>query len=592
MARLNIVGRLGRRSRLAAFGLVVAALALLALEGSLALFGVSPLPDAPFILFTLNPEEKMTRQGTNYRGEPEVVFVSDSALLWKFRPSSQVDLDPGTGVEEFRRHYPINAHGFRGRPFSTEKSPGTYRILALGDSMTFGLFVEEDSIYTRVLERTLNRLPLGQEYEVITLGVPGYTSFQGLQLLRREVFAYQPDLLLYYFGSNNESTPARLTDQEHSDLFRNSSLRSQLRRSRVFSTMERVASWIRLSWLGLEATVPHVPRTNPTRRVPIHEFVQHLGDFYQLARARGVEAIMIVPPHAGWPIVGNPGAQEYTDATRFMARYVPAVDVDAAFRSATDRQDDPFAADNMHPNARGHAVIAGAIARKLYPFLDARGLWHFDEVGSSFVVDEVTGRRDPAPGSRSARGVVRGGRHFPGGATIRTGLNLKGAKSLTVAFWVRPEGPLTGRHGIIFENDHTQDSNCVVQSDDSTNRRFAWVCRSVGIGFALPVERWSHVAATAGGETSEMRLFINGKPVGRAQLPGPLALREASVNVGGWARAEDRYFRGTLDELVVWNRVIDADEVQNVMCGGVRYTLRKDSSLIDEVKAICTPAAE
>src|SRR5438045_8089957 len=48
-----------------------------------------------------------------------------------------------------------NRWGMRGRDVSQQKPAGTKRILILGDSYTFGLYVNDDETYPAVLERLL-----------------------------------------------------------------------------------------------------------------------------------------------------------------------------------------------------------------------------------------------------------------------------------------------------------------------------------------------------------------------------------------------------------------------------------------------------
>src|SRR5262245_55041082 len=50
----------------------------------------------------------------------------------------------------------INSLGFRGNEFTLEKKPGTVRVLCLGDSYTFGPYVEDDRTFPAMVERALN----------------------------------------------------------------------------------------------------------------------------------------------------------------------------------------------------------------------------------------------------------------------------------------------------------------------------------------------------------------------------------------------------------------------------------------------------
>ena len=49
----------------------------------------------------------------------------------------------------------INSQGFRGGEFPLTKRPGSVRVLCIGDSYTFGPYVEDDQTFPARLERSL-----------------------------------------------------------------------------------------------------------------------------------------------------------------------------------------------------------------------------------------------------------------------------------------------------------------------------------------------------------------------------------------------------------------------------------------------------
>jgi lysophospholipase L1-like esterase len=111
-------------------------------------------------------------------------------LLWELDPS----------------HPMINADGFRGREYDLERSDAI-RIVALGDSVTFGRGMPLESTYAKVLEDRLNREERGAlRYEVLNLGVGGYNSRQQLEFYKTKGRKYEPDLLVIGFVLN-DATP-------------------------------------------------------------------------------------------------------------------------------------------------------------------------------------------------------------------------------------------------------------------------------------------------------------------------------------------------------------------------------------------------
>ena len=98
----------------------------------------------------------------------------------------------------------INSLGFRdSREYSLEKSPGTFRILVLGDSVTFGHGTLDETTYPFLLEQRLRQWQPDVKWEVWNLGVPGYNTSQELAYLTEVGSRYDPDLAIVGFFAND-----------------------------------------------------------------------------------------------------------------------------------------------------------------------------------------------------------------------------------------------------------------------------------------------------------------------------------------------------------------------------------------------------
>ncbi len=78
-----------------------------------------------------------------------------------------------------------------------EKAEGEERILILGDSFTFGENVNDDEVYTYLLDE---KLP---NQTVINFGVHGYGHDQMLLFLQEEGIKYEPDIVILGFLSTD-----------------------------------------------------------------------------------------------------------------------------------------------------------------------------------------------------------------------------------------------------------------------------------------------------------------------------------------------------------------------------------------------------
>ncbi len=70
----------------------------------------------------------------------------------------------------------INSLGFRGKDFSPQKEEGTYRIVCLGWSSTFGFFNRDDYTYPAILERLFDESVKDRKVEVINAGIPHFST--------------------------------------------------------------------------------------------------------------------------------------------------------------------------------------------------------------------------------------------------------------------------------------------------------------------------------------------------------------------------------------------------------------------------------
>jgi hypothetical protein len=124
-------------------------------------------------------------------------------------------LVPGQRTVFRGRHFSAvvetSEQGLRDRPYSPWPEPGRRRILVLGDSVAWCWGVEIDRCFTKLLERAL------ADTDVITMGVPGYSTAQELLLYERDGRGFHPDWVLLVFVGND---PVDNVDTRHRPRFR------------------------------------------------------------------------------------------------------------------------------------------------------------------------------------------------------------------------------------------------------------------------------------------------------------------------------------------------------------------------------------
>lgn len=105
---------------------------------------------------------------------------------------------------EYREH---NSAGYRDREYSRRKPPQVFRVIGLGDSVTFGVGVPRERVFLKVAEEVLNRDGDSQRFEVLNLGVPGYNSAMMAALLEERTAEWEPDLIVIEFCRNDFNLP-------------------------------------------------------------------------------------------------------------------------------------------------------------------------------------------------------------------------------------------------------------------------------------------------------------------------------------------------------------------------------------------------
>ena len=101
----------------------------------------------------------------------------------------------------------INEHGFRGPSYPQQKSPGTFRILGLGDSSMFGNGVSEGEPYPHRLMAMLRQWRPERGWEFINTAAPGYNTVMEVAMLEHKGLSFEPDLILIDFVPNDMSLP-------------------------------------------------------------------------------------------------------------------------------------------------------------------------------------------------------------------------------------------------------------------------------------------------------------------------------------------------------------------------------------------------
>jgi lysophospholipase L1-like esterase len=207
---------------------------------------------------------------------PDIV-EKDPWLFWQLKANTSAPEDRGkmTG-------FIANSDHMRNPEVPVERGPSDFRVLALGDSNTFGWGVDYEEAYPTLLAGLLRGVLPAWDVHVLNGGCSGYSAYQGLEILRRRGVKYRPDVVTIWFGWNDKATWDGMTDAEHARLFAREHWLTRSATYRALSYMLRRASHDAVREQRDEAEARQ-------RRMPLDDYKARLRDMVELARATEVE---------------------------------------------------------------------------------------------------------------------------------------------------------------------------------------------------------------------------------------------------------------------------------------------------------------
>jgi len=287
------------------------------------------------------------------------VFHRDATLRWVLPASGTVQVGDKLAS--------VNSLGLRGPEVSPRRAPCTLRIYGTGDSSVFGHDVT-DTPFMELLPKLVQSKEVGGlRVEAVNGGVPGYSTYQTLLQLEQIGWGLGPDLLLIA-NLWSDGAGSLQTDRQ---FFK----RAMEARGTVSGALLQALGRSKLYTLavsrlhGPQVTYDPDDRRQMIPRVPLTEYRANLRAMVLSARRRGSEAMLIILPHITdqvtldiplvkgfWKEVGQETAHDYRQAARATARELGVVllDLPARVRQEPRR----LFLDDLHPNARGHALIA------------------------------------------------------------------------------------------------------------------------------------------------------------------------------------------------------------------------------------------
>lgn len=225
----------------------------------------------------------------------------DVELLWRNVPGARKTqpVNPRAFGRNDMWTIENNSLGYRGPELldvNTGERP--YRIVCVGDSITFGFSVDQPDTYPQQLARVLSERYPGRRFEIVNAGVPGWSWMQGLRFLDLRADALDPDLVIIGHGTNDQLFPSKFTDEERF-LRLGSPLSRAKQRVAIFAAETNLFRAISrtLPPRAIDAPSPgcqqQIQQSGGCRRVSLDQIAQAVQEVGRLAAGRGTALLVV-----------------------------------------------------------------------------------------------------------------------------------------------------------------------------------------------------------------------------------------------------------------------------------------------------------
>lgn len=167
-------------------------------------------------------------------------------------------------TKEFTALATISSQGLRNEVVIKPKPQDVFRILALGDSFTFGWGVKLDESWPKLLQKSL-KLP-GKKVEVINAGVQGAGLHDELKICKAYADQFQIDSVIVGFNSTNDLYQAAASEYQPLDL--------PQALEKIWPTLMRISRPVLTTWWHEGAKAGDVFTLSPLWKIKATELIK------------------------------------------------------------------------------------------------------------------------------------------------------------------------------------------------------------------------------------------------------------------------------------------------------------------------------
>ena len=261
-----------------------------------------------------------------------------------------------------------NSQQIRGPEYPQQAEAGVFRSAVTGDSVTMGEGVEESDAYPALLGGMLGEKMPNKRFEVINVGLSGSNTRLAIDRLERSVEFYRPDLIVYGFTINDIEGPNYMAPTGKLEALK------ELQSNQWFANSPLVV--VRVIWWLLATTdAPGVDRRNWYAEELLFNYFENelarqdwdrdFDRFHSLAREKGICAHVLIHTHLNELDEGHPYLPIYQMVLETAEQRGIPVSPTFDYFSGADQEALRLNLFDAHPNARGQAILAQALAEGL-----------------------------------------------------------------------------------------------------------------------------------------------------------------------------------------------------------------------------------
>ncbi|MFH0918538.1 MAG: hypothetical protein V1830_05335 [Candidatus Omnitrophota bacterium] len=304
-----------------------------------------------------------------YYAFPEGYFVSNEFYGYELAKNFRGKYSQ----PEFTISIDTNSRGLR--DVERSLSQDQFKILALGDSFSFGVGVELKDTYLSKLEQMFNAAK-GQKLSIIKAGMVGYSTYNQKAYLEQKGLSYHPNMAMVQFwwddlgidrvtflAETGFLTSGKITSNAQLRLFLNKNFRSYALLRRIFTVISKKA----LFRVKVASVTESQSSLNNKYAITLKEF-KAIQDW--CVKNRISCWFLLIPPKEF--VDDNNGvlqSQWKSFCDLLSKNNIPYLNCLPVLKEAFARGEPVFFKVDPHLNSHGHQIIAEGIYQYLLPRL-------------------------------------------------------------------------------------------------------------------------------------------------------------------------------------------------------------------------------